>query len=56
MIYTAYDSSGFIRRCRKALEEESSLAAPRRQEYARQASWAGRARTVMEILEHTGLF
>lgn len=56
VIYTAYDSSGFIRRCRKALEEESSLAAPRRQEYAQQASWAGRARTVMEILEHTGLF
>lgn len=56
VVYTAYDSSGFIRRCRRALEEESSLAAPRRQEYARQASWAGRAHTVMEILEHTGLF
>lgn len=56
VIYTAYDSSGFIRRCSKALQEESSLAASRRQSHARQASWAGRARVVMEILEHTGLF
>ena len=56
VIYTAYDASAFIRRCRSALEEESSMAAPRRQGYASQASWAGRAQTVMEILEHTGLF
>lgn len=56
VIYTAYDASGFLRRCQRALEEESSLAAPRRQNYACQASWAGRARVVMEILEHTGLF
>lgn len=56
VVYTAYDSAGFIRRCRRALEEESTMAAPRRQAYARQASWASRAQVVTEILEHTGLF
>lgn len=56
VVYTAYDSAAFVRRCARALEEESSLAAPRRQAYARGASWAGRARTVMEILDRTGLF
>lgn len=56
VVYTAYHAEGFIRCCGRALEEESSKAAPRRQEYAHQASWAGRAQVVTEILEHTGLF
>lgn len=56
VVYTAYDAEGFVRRCGRALEEESSKAAPRRQEYARQASWSSRAQEVMDILEHTGLF
>ncbi len=56
VIYTAYDGAGFLRRCRKALEEDSQLTAPRRQEYARQAAWANRAAEVNRILESTGLF
>lgn len=56
VVYTAYDSAGFVRRCSRALEEESSLAAPRRRSYAQAASWAGRAQTVMEILDRAGLF
>ena len=39
-----------------ALEEESSLAAPRRQNYARNASWASRAKDALEILDRAGLF
>ena len=56
VVYTAYDSAGFVRRCRRALEEESSLAAPRRQNYARNASWASRAKDALEILDRAGLF
>ena len=55
VIYTAYDSTGFLRRCRQALGEDGSLA-PARLEYARQASWANRAAEVNRILEGTGLF
>ena len=56
VVYTAYDSAGFVRRCCRALEEESSLAAPRRQNYARNASWASRAKDALEILDRAGLF
>lgn len=56
VVCTACDCAGFVRRCQEALEEDSSLFAPRRQDYARQASWAGRAQVVLEILQHTGLF
>lgn len=56
VVYTAFDASGFVRRCRRALDEESSMAGPRRQEYARHASWANRAAEVSRILESTGLF
>ena len=56
VIYTAYDGTGFLRRCRKALAEDPRLAGPRRQEYARQAAWANRAAEVSRILESTGLF
>ena len=56
VIYTAFDPASFVRRCARALEEESSVAGPRRQEYARQSSWAERAQEVTKILERTGLF
>lgn len=56
VVYTSYDSATFVRRCSRALEEESSLAAPRRQAYAQGASWAIRAKAVMEILDRAGLF
>ena len=56
VVYTAYDSAGFVRRCRRALEEESSLASPRRQNYAHNASWASRAKDALEILDRAGLF
>ena len=56
VIYTAYDGTGFLRRCRKAVLEDSQIAGPRRLEYARQASWASRAAEVNRILENTGLF
>ena len=56
VIYTAYDSAGFLRRCRKALDEDSTPIAPRRRQYAEQAAWANRAAEVQRILESTGLF
>lgn len=56
VVYTAYDPIGFVRRCRRALEEDSSLAAPRRQAYARCASWSNRAKSALEILDRAGLF
>ena len=56
VIYTAHDASTFIRRCSSALREDQTMAAPRRQRYAEQASWAGRAQMVMEILTRAGLF
>lgn len=54
-IYTAYDSTGFLRRCSKALEESDRLS-ELRQEYARRSSWAVRTEQIMQILEATGLF
>lgn len=54
--YTAYDPAGFLRRCRRALDEAPDLASARRKDYAAQASWANRAAEVSRILESTGLF
>ncbi len=56
VVYTAYDSSAFLRRCRRALEEEPGPICDRRREYARRAAWAERAVEVSRILESTGLF
>lgn len=56
VVYTAYDSAGFLRRCRRAVQEDSQLAAPRRLAYADQAAWANRAAEVDRILEGAGLF
>lgn len=55
VIETAYDNYGFLRRCRRALEEGPSKAGLR-QEYANQAAWSSRAETVASILTGTGLF
>lgn len=55
VIETAYDGYGFLRRCRRALEEDPSKADLRR-EYANQASWTYRAAAVAKILAGTGLF
>ncbi len=55
VIYTAYDHTGFLRRCDKALEEDPDLSRKRRQ-YAEQSAWAVRAAEVVRILESTGLF
>lgn len=55
LVYTAYDGSGFLRRCKTALEEPYVLPA-QRQNYAAQCSWSSRAAQVAGILEGTGLF
>lgn len=55
VIHTAYDHTGFLRRCTKALEEDATLAQKRRL-YAEQSAWAVRAAEVTRILESTGLF
>lgn len=55
IIYTAYDHTGFLRRCRKALEEDEAIA-KRRRACANQSAWAVRADEVTRILESTGLF
>ncbi len=55
VIYTAYDHTGFLRRCRKALEEDPSAIRARRA-CADSCAWAVRAEEVTRILESTGLF
>jgi len=55
-IYTAYDHTGFLRRCRKALEGEPEHLSALRRSCADQSSWAVRAAEVTRILESTGLF
>lgn len=55
LVYTAYDGTGFLRRCQAALKEDAALA-PRRKELAAQSAWALRAAEVERILESTGLF
>ena len=56
VIYTAYDHTGFLRRCRKALEGESPERAEQRKACANQCAWAVRAAEITRILESTGLF
>ena len=56
LVYTAYDGTGFLRRCQAALKEDSAALAPRRRELAAQAAWSLRAAEVERILEATGLF
>lgn len=56
VVYTAYDPAGFLRRCRRALEELPGPAARRRREYAAQAAWALRSAEISRILESIGLF
>ncbi len=55
VIYTAYDHTGFLRRCRKALEEDDAVVR-KRKACADQCAWAVRAEEVARILESTGLF
>jgi glycosyltransferase involved in cell wall biosynthesis len=56
LVYTAYDATGFLRRCRRALEEKPGELSQLRQALARQSAWAERAAEVSRILEATGLF
>lgn len=56
LIYTAYDSTGFLRRCRKALEGESAELPAQRRACADRCAWAVRAGEITRILESTGLF
>ena len=56
IVYTAYDHTGFLRRCRKALEGEPSERVQQRKDCAAQCAWAVRAAEVTRILESTGLF
>ncbi len=56
IIYTAYDHTGFLRRCRKALEGEPAELVQQRKACADQCAWAVRAAEISRILESTGLF
>lgn len=56
VIYTAYDHTGFLRRCRKALEGEPAERIVKRKLSADQCAWSVRAAEVTRILESTGLF
>ena len=56
VIYTAYGAVGFLRRCRRAMEELPSPVTQRRKDYADQSAWALRAADISRILESTGLF
>lgn len=55
VIYTAYDSIGFLRRCCKAMEESSESLCHQRKIYAAQSAWSIRAAEIERILESTGL-
>ena len=55
VIYTAYDSIGFLRRCLKAMEETSEVLYQQRKVYAEQSSWSNRVAEIERILESTGL-
>ena len=56
LVYTAYDGTGFLRRCQAALKEDRAALAPQRKELAAQSAWSLRAAEVERILESTGLF
>ena len=55
VIYTAHTPAGFLKRCRRALEEDPNWVSNRRREYAAQAQWSVRAQEVERILDITGL-
>lgn len=55
LIQTAYDGAGFLKACRDVLSDAPAASA-RRQAFAQQSSWAGRAAQVSTIFEATGLF
>ena len=55
-IYTAYDATGFLRRCDKALSEDPRQTAPLRKACAQRNSWSVRAAEIVRIFESTGLF
>lgn len=55
VIYTAYDSTGFLRRCQKAIEESSEELYHQRKLYAEQSSWSNRVAEIERILGSTGL-
>ena len=56
VIYTAYDPTGFLRRCRRAMEEAPGPASQRRLDCAARSAWALRAADISRILESIGLF
>jgi glycosyltransferase involved in cell wall biosynthesis len=56
LIYTAYDNSGFLRRCQTALAEKDTALQHKRLACARAASWSNRASEIARILGDTGLF
>lgn len=55
LVYTAYDSAGFLRRCEAALKEQDSRVRNRRLAFAERASWSVRAAEVSRILAAAGL-
>ncbi len=55
LVRTAYDGPGFLRQCKAALGEDTSLSR-RRRTLAQESSWTGRAAQVSGILDATGLF
>ena len=55
LIHTAYVGAGFVRACREALSD-APASTTRRQAFAQQSSWAGRAAQVSSIFQGTGLF
>ena len=56
VIYTAYDSTGFLRRCLKAIEEQSDELPRLRKAYAAQSSWSNKAAEIENIFIATGLW
>lgn len=56
VIYTAYDSVGFLRRCHKAIAECSDELSHLRKGYAAQSSWSKKATEIESILNATGLW
>lgn len=51
VIYSASDSSEFLRCCQQAVDERDALLCQRRLTYAQDASWSNRAREVSRILD-----
>lgn len=55
MVYAAFDETGFVRRCEKALEEPAGFVSARRIEHASSAAWTNRASEVARILCDAGI-